>query len=144
MCFRFSDKGGRVEYMSDFMCGCVWVYKLWYARVCVRVPLPTQQSSEAGQVLCLQPELPGSLRQQILVCGQVLAVPAQFECVRGEVGGYVTEGKLRILSDQASKSIVPVERQHFLVVVLQSLYNLWMQNGQIQHEILIKLWVFKT
>lgn len=47
--------------------------------VCV-LPL-TQQSSEAWQVLCLEPELPGGLRQQVLVCGQVLAVPAQFERV---------------------------------------------------------------
>lgn len=92
----------------------------------------TQQSSEAWQVLCLEPKLPSGLRQQILVCGQVLAVPAQFERVRGEVGGHVAEGKLRILSDQASKSKVPVERQHFLVVVLQSLYYLWMQSGQTQ------------
>lgn len=90
----------------------------------------TQQSSEAGQVLCLKPELPGGLRQQVLVCGQVLAVPAQFERVRGEVGGYVAEGELRILSDQTGKSVVSVQRQHFLVVVLQSLYNLRTQNGQ--------------
>lgn len=41
--------------------------------------LLTQQSSEARQVLCLESQLPGSFRQQILVCGQVLAVPAQFE-----------------------------------------------------------------
>lgn len=43
--------------------------------------LLTQQSSEARQVLCLESQLPGSFRQQILVCGQVLAVPAQFERV---------------------------------------------------------------
>lgn len=101
-----------------------FVYLRVQADVCERAVLLTQQSSEAGQVLCLEPELPGGLTQQILVCGQVLAVPAQFERVRGEVGGYVAEGKLRILSDQASESKVPVERQHFLVVVLQSLYNL--------------------
>lgn len=47
----------------------------------VGVRLLTQQSSEAWQVLCLEPELPGSLRQQVLVCGQVLAIPAQFESV---------------------------------------------------------------
>lgn len=99
------------------------------------VLLLTQQSSEAGQVLCLQPELPGGLRQQVLVCGQVLAVPAQFERVRREVGGYVAEGELRILSNQAGKSKVPVERQHFLVVVLQSLYNLWTQSGQTQSAV---------
>lgn len=96
----------------------------------VRAPLLTQQSSKAGQVLCLEPELPGSLGQQILVCGQVLAIPAQFERVWGEVGGDVAEGELWILSDQASESIVPVEREHFLVVVLQSLYNLQMQRRQ--------------
>lgn len=93
--------------------------------VCGSAVIITQQSSKAGQVLCLQPELPGGLRQQVLVCGQVLAVPAQFEPVRREVGGYVAESKLRILSDQAGKSKVSVKRQHFLVVVLQSLYNLW-------------------
>lgn len=49
--------------------------------VCEFVLLLTQQSSEAWQVLCLEPELPGGLRQQVLVCGQVLAVPAQFERV---------------------------------------------------------------
>lgn len=43
--------------------------------------LLTQQSSEARQVLCFESQLPGSLTQQILVCGQVLAVPAQLERV---------------------------------------------------------------
>lgn len=99
------------------------VYSLDF-EVCAIVSLLTQQSSKAGQVLCLEPELPGGLGQQILVCGQVLSVPAQFERMRGKVGGDVAEGKLWILSDQACKSIVPVEREHFLVVVLQSLYNL--------------------
>ena len=92
----------------------------------------TQQSSEAGQVLCLQPELPGGLRQQVLVCGQVLAVPAQFERVRGEVGGYVAEGELGVLGDQAGESVVPIEGQHFLVMVLQRLHNLWTQNGEAE------------
>lgn len=99
------------------------VYSLDF-EVCAIVSLLTQQSSKAGQVLCLEPELPGGLGQQILVCGQVLSIPAQFERMRGKVGGDVAEGKLWILSDQACKSIVPVEREHFLVVVLQSLYNL--------------------
>lgn len=43
--------------------------------------LLTQQSGEARQVLRLESQLPGGLTQQILVCGQVLAVPAQLERV---------------------------------------------------------------
>lgn len=72
--------------------------------------LLTQQSSKAWQVLCLEPELPCSLRQQVLVCCQVLPVPAQFKRVWREIGGHIAECKLRILSDQASESKVPVER----------------------------------
>lgn len=60
----------------------MWGYMFDVCRLLyVRVLLLTQQSSEAWQVLCLEPKLPGGLRQQILVCGQVLAVPAQFERV---------------------------------------------------------------
>lgn len=48
----------------------------WRTQLCVRVPTLTQKSSKAWQVLCLESKLPGGLRQQVLVCGQVLAVPA--------------------------------------------------------------------
>lgn len=75
-------------------------------------------------MLSLEPELPGGFGQQVLVRGQVFAVPAQLEGVRGEIGGHVAQRKLRILSDQAGESVVPVEGQHFLVMVLQGLHNL--------------------
>lgn len=90
----------------------------------------TQQSSEARQVLRLQPQLPGGLTQQVLVRGQVLAVPAQLERVRGEVRRNVAEGELGVLSDQAGEAEVPVEGQHLLVVVLQSLNHLSKQSHQ--------------
>lgn len=83
-------------------------------------------------MLRLESQLPGSFRQQILVCGQVLAIPAQFERMRREVSRHIAERKLRILSDQAGKTKVPVQRQHLLVVVLQSLNNLYTQNQQNQ------------
>lgn len=46
---------------------------------CVTINMHTKQSSKHWQVLSLEAKLPGGLRQQVLVSGQVLAIPGELE-----------------------------------------------------------------
>lgn len=48
---------------------------------CVDRNMHTKQSSKHWQVLSLEAKLPGGLRQQVLVSGQVLAIPGELESV---------------------------------------------------------------
>lgn len=48
--------------------------------------LLTKQGSKDGQVLGFEAQLASRLRQQVLVSGQILAVPGELERMRAEIG----------------------------------------------------------